>query len=186
MAADRRIRFSPRRAFGIGLAVLFVPLLGLTVVAASNGGPSIADVRAATAKFHDINAAKAAGYTELRDAAGIACIANLPTGTMGIHYVKGSLVGDGVINATTPEALVYEPLKNGKLKLVALEYVEIQDVWHGAHGATTPSVLGMTMRSVPAGNRYGLPAFFERHAWVWSDNPLGTFEDYSSKVSCGR
>jgi hypothetical protein len=182
------LRISPsyrlRRTFGIGLAILFVPVLGLTVAVAANGQASIADVRAATAKFHDVAAARAAGYAEFRDAAGIACI-DSPTGTMGIHYVKGSLVGDGVIDPLTPEALVYEPLPNGGLRLVALEYVEIQAVWHAAHGeSSTPTVLGRSLRPVGAGNRYGLPPFFQRHAWIWSNNPLGQFEEYSSKVSC--
>jgi hypothetical protein len=183
MTNRRSISFRARRAFGIGLVALFVPVLGLTVVAASSGQTSIADVRAATAKFHDVEVAKAAGYSELRDAAGIACIDNLPTGTMGIHYVKGSLVGDGVIDPLQPEALVYEPKPGGGLKLVALEYVEIQAAWTGAH---VPTVLGHDLRPVPAGNRYGLPPFFQRHAWIWSNNPLGMFEEYSNKVSCNK
>jgi hypothetical protein len=28
----------------------------------------------------------------------------------------------------------------------------------------------------PAGNRYGLPAFYELHAWLWKDNPIGLFK----------
>jgi len=181
MSNPRSLSFRARRAFGIGLAALFVPVLGLTVVAASGGQSSVAQVRAATAKFHDVEAAKAAGYSLLRDAAGIACIDNLPVGTMGIHYVKGSLVGDGVIDPLNPEALVYEPKPGGGLKLVALEYVEIQAAWHGAN---VPRVLGHDLRPVGAGNRYGLPPFFQRHAWIWSNNPLGMFEEWNNKVSC--
>jgi hypothetical protein len=170
-----------RRMFGIGLAILFVPVLGLTVAVAANGQSSIADVRAATAKYHDVAVAKADGYGLLKDAAGIACI-DSAAGTMGVHYVKGALL-DGVINPLTPEALVYEPLPNGGLKLVAVEYVMFQSAWAGAG---LPSVLGLSMRPVPAGNRYGIPAFYQRHAWIWSNNPLGQFEEWSNKVSCSR
>lgn len=28
-------------------------------------------------------------------------------------------------------------------------------------------------------NRYGLPAFYERHLWLWKPNPAGTFEDWN-------
>lgn len=168
-----------RRMFGIGLALLFVPLLGLTVAAAANGQASVADVRAATAKYHDVEVAKADGYGLLKDAAGIACI-DSAAGTMGVHYVKGALL-DGVIDPLRPEALVYEPLPNGGLKLVAVEYVMFQSAWSGSG---VPSVLGLSMRPVPAPNRYGIPAFFQRHAWIWSNNPLGQFEEWSSKVSC--
>ena len=47
-------------------------------------------------------------------------------GAMGVHYVKGALVGDGKINPRTPEAMVYEP-RHGRLRLVAVEYVVFPD-----------------------------------------------------------
>jgi hypothetical protein len=177
MTAANRLR----RILGVGLAILFVPLLGLTVAVASNGQASVADVRAATAKYHEVAAAVADGYGLLRDAAGIACI-DSPAGTMGVHYVKGALL-DGAIDPLHPEALVYEPLRGGGLKLVAVEYVMFQSAWSGSG---VPSVLGMSMRPVPAPNRYGIPAFYQRHAWIWSNNPLGTYEEWSNKVTCTR
>jgi hypothetical protein len=173
--------FRARRAFGVALAILFVPVLGLAVVNAANGQASIADVRAATVKFQNVEVAKANGYGLLRDAAGIACI-DSSVGTMGVHYVKGSLL-DGTIDPLQPEALVYEPKPGGGLKLVAVEYVMFQSEWHGAAG-TAPSVLGMSLRPVDATNRYGIPAFFQRHAWIWSNNPRGMFDEWSTKVSC--
>jgi hypothetical protein len=33
-------------------------------------------------------------------------------------------------------------------------------------------------------NRYGLPAFWELHAWVWRHNPNGLFDDWNPRVSC--
>jgi hypothetical protein len=171
----------PRRFVAVASAVLFVPVLGLAVVFASKGSPSVSDVRAATAKYHDVNVAKADGYGLLKDAAGIACIDNLPTGTMGVHYVKAALL-NGVIDPLQPEALVYEPKKNGDLKLVAVEYVMFQSEWKGP--GATPSVLGQSLRPVAAPNRYGIPAFFQRHAWIWANNPLGMFEEWNNKVSC--
>jgi len=75
---------------------------------ASAGAEDLSTARAATAQFHEVGTATAAGYGEFRDAARIACIETPGVGVMGIHYVNGGLVGDGAINAATPEALVYQ------------------------------------------------------------------------------
>lgn len=150
-------------------------------LAAEPGGLSTA--RAATAGYHQLTVAKAAGYGLLTDAAGFACIDNPGVGTMGIHYVDGALVGDGAVDASTPEALVYEPEPNGELRLVAVEYVVFQAAWDAAHGAP-PSLFGQQFELLPAGNRYGLPAFYELHAWIWKDNPRGMFDDWNPLVSC--
>src|SRR4051812_37165709 len=97
---------------------------------------------------------------------------------MGVHYVKGPLVGDGQVDARTPEPLVYEPQANGRPRLVAAEYVVPQDAWHSRH-STKPSLFGQEFELVAAGNRYGLPAFYELHAWLWEDNPRGMFDDWN-------
>lgn len=56
-------------------------------------------------------------------------------GGMGIHYVKNELVGDSVVDAASPEALVYEPRRSGRLRLVAVEYVVFQEAWDAAHAS---------------------------------------------------
>ena len=55
-------------------------------------------------------------------------------GSMGVHYVKGALVR-GTIDAARPQAVVYEVQADGRLQLVALEYVVLQAAWDAAHGA---------------------------------------------------
>ena len=79
------------------------------------------------------------------------------------------------------EALVYEPRNDGTLKLVALEYVIFQSDWKGA-GA--PSLFGEPFDFVPDGNRYGLPAFYALHAWIWKPNPRGLFFAWNPRVDC--
>jgi hypothetical protein len=140
----------------------------------------LASARAATARYHDVSAA--AGYGEFRDAAGIACIDNQPLGAMGIHYVNGSYVGDTNLDPTKPEALVYEP-KNGRLKLVALEYIVFQAAWDASH-SSRPSLFGHEFGLVSAPNRFGIPAFYELHAWVWKPNPSGMFFEWNPRASC--
>ena len=150
--------------------------------ASAAAGDGLAAARAGTAKFHSNAAAQAAGYGLLVDAAGIACIDN-PAGGMGIHYVNGALVGDGKVNAATPELVVYEPAANGRLRLVAAEYVVFQAAWDAKH-TSAPELFGQEFELVEAGNRYGLPPFYELHAWLWKHNPAGMFDDWNPRVSC--
>lgn len=168
-----------KRLAAIGLAAAFV---GAWAGPAS--ASDMSDARDGTARFHNINTAMNEGYGLFTDAAGIACIDD-PAGGMGIHYANGSLVGDGEVNAATPEALVYEPQENGRLRLVAVEYVVFQADWNANHPGTTPELFGEEFEAVGAVNRYGLPPFYELHAWLWKHNPNGTFgQDWNPRVSC--
>ncbi|MEA2124741.1 MAG: hypothetical protein QOI80_1523 [Solirubrobacteraceae bacterium] len=151
--------------------------------AAASNGTSPHAARKATAKFRRLARAKHAGYALLKDADGISCIDMPGEGGMGVHFVNGDLVGTADVTPTTPEALVYEPKANGRKRLVALEYVVFQEAWDKAH-SHRPRVFGHRFKLVPEGNRYGLPAFYERHAWVWKHNPSGKFSDFNPNVSC--
>ncbi|MEP6759785.1 MAG: hypothetical protein ABJA93_00275 [Sporichthyaceae bacterium] len=159
--------------------------LGLTTAPAATAGVAhdLAVARAGTAAFHNI--AAATGYGLFTDAAGIACIDKPGVGTMGVHYVKGALVGDGAVNAATPEALVYEPTKNGRLRLVAVEYVVFQADWDATH-SSPPSLFGQTFDDTGAENRYGLPPYYSLHAWIWKNNPDGMFKDWNPEVTCAN
>jgi hypothetical protein len=156
------------------------------VAAAAPAVASHADItaaRAATAGYHKLDRAQADGYGLFTDAQGIACIDHADEGAMGIHYVKGALVGDGAVEAATPEALVYEPQRNGRLRLVAVEYVVFQDAWDAGH-SSPPSLFGREFEPIGAGNRYGLPPFYALHAWLWKHNPSGMFADWNPRVTC--
>jgi hypothetical protein len=162
-------------------AAVLAAALGLGAATASAQG-GLAAARADTAPLHSNATAQAAGYGLLVDAAGIACIDN-PAGGMGVHYVNGALVADDKVNAATPELVVYEPTGNGRLRLVAAEYVVFQAAWDATHSAP-PELFGQEFELVEAGNRYGLPPFYELHAWLWKHNPAGTFDDWNPRVSC--
>ena len=176
-----------RLAGGAASAALLLGAVGGAASAAATGGSSprqdiFAAARAATARYHDIT--KATGFGELKDAAGIACIDN-PAGGMGIHYVDGSRL-DGVLDPAEPEVLVYEPQPDGSLQLGALEYVVFASDWKGSE---PPQLYGQSFEYMPGPgeaepNRFGLPAFWELHAWVWKSNPNGMFDDWNPKVTC--
>ena len=99
---------------------------------------------------------------------------------MGIHYVNGGLVGDDVLDARTPEALVYEP-HGKKLRLVALEYIVFADTWKSV---APPAMFARTFDYVGSPNRYGMPPFWALHAWVHKKNPNGTVMAWNPRVDC--
>src|SRR6267143_1285058 len=169
----------------VGVAAAAIILL--TIPSSANAGAGdLSTARAATAGFHQLSAAKDAGYTILvRDLAGITCIANPGVGVMGIHYVNGSALGDAVLDPAKPEALVYQPLPNGKLRLVALEYIVFEGAWLEAGNTAAPRLFNQPLKLIPMGNRYGLPPFYEIHAWIWQHNPDGMFKDWNPNGTCG-
>src|SRR5262245_45326348 len=87
-------------------------------------GPMVSQVREATAALRDPEAAMAVGY-----ALASGCVSGPAEGAMGVHYGNAALLGDGLLDVTKPETLVYEP-RNGRLELVAAEYVVIAQQWH--------------------------------------------------------
>jgi hypothetical protein len=134
-------------------------------------------VRDATKHFADVNAATTAGYQPF-----LGCVSGPDHGAMGNHYVNGALVGDGQLDASRPEVLIYEASGNA-LQLVGVEFVVIADTWL-AHHASPPVLEGQTFQFINSPNRYGLPAHFELQVWAWRDNPQGAFADWNNKVSC--
>jgi hypothetical protein len=136
----------------------------------------------ATASFHDVDKALAAGYapSDFPGLPGTAECFESPAGGMGIHYINGTYLVDGVIDAARPEALVYEPRENGKLKLVALEYVIFQSDSPGG----PPSLFGE--RFAPNdGVALGVPPLYTLHAWIWKPNPSGLLQPWNPRTSCG-
>jgi len=137
--------------------------------AASGPNPLADKVRAANSRFLDVKAAAAEGY------APIPCASGITGGAMGIHYVNGQYLRDDKIDIARPEAVMYEPMADGRLKLVAVEYIT-------SKGPASLDGQLFNFNSTP--NRYGLGAFYELHVWAWKKNPTGTFADMNPDVSC--
>lgn len=180
--------FTPARAIALALAAAAIVLMLLAVgpLAAarqSHDRTDLGRVRAATDRYHDLAVAGTDGYALLKDTAGITCIDNPGVGAMGVHYANNALVGAGAIDAVKPQVLVYEPGADGNLRLAAVEYVVLQADWDAAHSAP-PALFGESFMLTPAGNRYGLPAFYSLHAWAWKTNPGGAFAMWNPQVAC--
>jgi hypothetical protein len=177
---QRKTRAAALAAVAVALASLGA--LGATAaVRGDDGGP--AAVKRATARYRSAAVAEHAGYGLLKDTAGIACIANPGVGAMGDHDANSALVGDGKIDDRSPEAVLYEPGRGGSLRLAAVEYVVLQSAWDATHHMA-PMLFGHIFMLTPAPNRFGLPAFYSLHAWLWKHNPSGTYAMWNPRVSC--
>ena len=135
-------------------------------------------VREVTAGFQNVAAAEAAGY-----ALQFGCVSGPDTGAMGLHYVNGPLVMDGEIDATRPEIVIYEPVGNGRVRLIGADYLVLADAWDKTH-SSSPELMGQKFQQFEAPNRFGLPRFYTLHVWAWKDSPTGTFVNWNTNVSC--
>jgi hypothetical protein len=174
---------TPKRFLVAGLLVLgLLPFAGLAL---ANTNEDVAAARAATQPFFRVDLAKLNGYGLFVDAAGIKCIDNPGVGAMGIHYVNGALVGDAILDPARPEALVYEPGPVfGGLRLAAAEYIVFKSVWEAAGNTAPPRLFGTPFDLTNSPNRYGIPAFYALHAWIWKPNPAGMFMPWNPRVNC--
>ncbi|HVF38664.1 MAG TPA: hypothetical protein VM939_02115 [Gemmatimonadaceae bacterium] len=141
---------------------------------ASTQGSVLAEARAATARFHNVDAAIAAGYVQRTP-----CLV-----AEGIRYGKQSLIFDGVIDSSQPELLIYVPTKSGHLRLAAVQYLVPASLWDATN--SSPPSLGdqpfMDRRSPPFGSPLG--PNYSIVAWVWMHNPSGMYELFNPAVTC--
>jgi hypothetical protein len=176
-------------AVALGVAALVAPLTApATAGGAHDAGRravahQITVAKSATRGFQHTPAARAGGYALLKDENGIACIAMKGMGAMGVHYANGALV-DGTIALRHPEALVYRFTNNGHLRLAALEYLVTRQAWRANHPTGRPELFGHRFNFTPKGNRFGLPAYFSLHAWIWHPNPAGRFKMWNPTLHC--
>lgn len=169
-----------------GLSSLGLALIGLFGLGAigcdedpgnPEENPELVALRNATAGFQDPAAAQAAGYSVLvtHPVTDAACLDSPGEGGMGRHFLRAGLVDDAV-SVTTPEAVIYEPLPNGDLRLVAVEYLIPYEIL-GAD-EPPPTLLGQEFMHNPTFGVWML------HVWAWKDNPNGMFATWNPAVSC--
>jgi hypothetical protein len=139
---------------------------------------SISQIRGEVAVYRDVENAIDAGYSPFLD-----CLLDDVEGGMGQHYVNRELVGDGMVDALRPEALVYEPREDGSLILVALEYLVPLPLWTEDD---PPALFGHSFHEnvkITQANPEANPAWI-LHLWIGAHNPNGVFTDYNPTVFC--
>jgi len=167
--------------------------------------PDLATVRAATARFQDVKVAVAEGY--VRDPMDMCDTATMMgkaarLGSMGIHYFRPDLLGitgppNPKVNGTgthtdfmKPAVLIYEPQADESLKLVAIENLVFIKAWEAAGNKAPPSYQGVPydkMVDDPAtkvDEAHMFEAHYDRHVWVYRDNPNGVFAQFNPNATC--
>lgn len=130
-------------------------------------------IRRSTARYQRVAAAVADGY-ELASP----CVPG-----MGFHFQKESLL-DGVVDPAQPELLVYEPQKNGRLRLVAAEFMVVAAAWDPFHD-DAPMLGSRPFDDHRAAGSPGPPiSHYQLHAWVWMNNPAGMYAPLNPNSSC--
>lgn len=150
---------------------------------ASNYGHAVGIVKTVlenASKYQSVHAAMNDGYVLLTG-----CVASEMGGAMGVHYARLDLFGDGKVDPTTPEMLVYEPTRWGTMHLVAVDYLVFKAAWEAENGeGVAPIVQGQHFQLAGEPNRYAAPAFYLLHVWAFKHNRNGMFAMYNPDVSC--
>jgi hypothetical protein len=144
----------------------------LATLPGTNTDGAIATLQRVTARYHNLKAALDDDFVLLHP-----CEARGDEGPVGTVYINIARLMDGVIDPESPDALIYEPARNGALHLVGVEFAIPKPLWTGAE---LPTFLGATFQSEDEFGVYAL------HAWVWRYNPEGLFAETNPRVSCGE
>ena len=145
--------------------------------ASAEASQDLAAARAATAKYHNPSVAEADGYLPAHD-----CVES-PAGVMGYHWVKPANF-NGPLDVTKPQVLVYQPMPNDRLRLVAVEYLS----WDADQRLSTdddrPTLFNRGFDGPMTGHEPGMPVHYDLHVWVWKHNPSGMFAQWNPAGSC--
>jgi len=159
--------------------------------------PELAAVRRATAQFHDVAVARAAGYTTENEP----CVAS-PEGIMGVHAPNFALIGDPAIDPLRPELMLYLPGPDGRLRLIGVEYFQVVLLRNPATGMVapwadpgpwpasyevvnpTPTLFGQTFDGPMPGHNATMPWHWDFHVWIWAHNPNGMFAEWNPSLQC--
>jgi hypothetical protein len=171
------------------------------------GEPTFAEVLALTDRFRNVEVALADGY--IRDPGDICETADMmgrpiEQGAMGIHFFRPDLLGisgppaprvggNGThTDFRQPAVLIYEPQANGSLELVAVENLVFIDAWNAAGHSEPPTFHGVPydrMVDDPAtatDEAHMFEPHYDRHVWIYRENPNGVFTSFNPAVSCAH
>ena len=132
---------------------------------------TLATLRRATARYHDLDAAIADGFVFLHG-----CEVRSDEGPVGTVYVNMQRLLDGAIDASLPDGLIYEPRAHQPPRLVGVELAVPYALWAAPQ---PPRFLSATFQREDEFGVFGL------HVWLWRNNPEGLFAEANPNVSCG-
>ena len=133
-------------------------------------------VRTALEKYRDPIAAVHDGYFST-----LGCV-QYPDGGMGVHFLNGGLVGP-TPDPMAPQILIYEPDGEGRLNLVAAEW--LIPLATGVQGR--PELFGQPFEGPMEGHVPLMPKelhHYDLHVWLFKENPAGLFSSTNPGVDC--
>ncbi len=144
----------------------------------------VALVKIATERFRHVTRQEQVGdpFTLL-----FGCVSGGDFGAMGLHFVRTDILHDGDVNENEPEIVLFEPTKNGGIKLTGADFIVFKSEWEANpkhKPGDVPSLRGQLFHLFDSPNRFGLDPFYALHVWAWKDNPNGTFSNWNPNVSC--
>ena len=163
------VKTSLKKLFFILVMVLFIGCSDDDEISLAQWEIEINQVKAATAKYVDINIATTEGFI---DVSGF-----VPN--MGHHYLLPSRV-DGLVELEKPELVLYAPDSNGNMEFVAVEYavpVDINNPGNPPEGFTGDEDEWHLNTNL---NQWQL------HVWIGKENPDGVFAEFNSAVGTGN
>jgi hypothetical protein len=185
----------------VGILLLIVPPLNAQD---HMSDPTLDQVREATMKYKDVNVALAEGY--IPDPSGICEMAvdmglSPEIGGMGVHYFRPDLLGitatEPRVNGTStytdflhPAILLYEPQEDGSMELVGVENLVFRKAWEAAGHSSPPSFQGVAFDHMvdnpdtELDEAHMFEEHYDRHVWIWRENPNGVFKPFNPMVSC--
>lgn len=163
----------------------------------------VAAVKAAAARYVDVNAALADGY--IPDPSGHCVSAEaegLPAewGAMGIHYLNPARLGitaseprvDGNglnTDFLLPSILLYEPQADGSMRLVGAENLIFETAWKAQSHTDAPVFAGRSWdymaddAATPGDEAHGFMPHYDQHVW-FVDNPAGELMPFNPAITC--
>lgn len=167
---------------GFLLAALLLPACGepplgaagpapaaYALYARDEAGQALAQLRRATAAYHDIEAALADDFVLLHG-----CEARPGEGQVGAVYIRPDRLGLG-IDPSRPQGLLYEPDADGRMRLLGAELAIPYPLWTDEE---PPEFLGAQFQQE---DEFGVWAL---HVWLWRHNPEGMFAQAHPGVDC--
>ncbi len=178
-------------------------MIGMQTTAPAQGdselNQQLARVRAATAKYHDVNHALENGFVPLT---GL-CHNGDDGFAVGISYVNVPRFLSAEVNPEEPEFLNYFPTGGGNVRLVGVAYGNralFRDTRPPDTPGFRPGIFPWRQPTIPAfleevSGKFELfgqesRRIFEGRwlylltAWVWAENPNGVFADGNPKLRC--
>ena len=134
-------------------------------------------VRESTARFQDVRMAESEGYR-----LEFGCVSGPDSGEIGLHYVNSTLAGNGMVDATCPQIVLYEAQPNGDLKLTARTIWSsppdgMRNIRAGRRSSWDSSLITSSLRS---------PGLYTLHGWAWKANPNGAFVNWHPHEGAAR